>query len=102
MERAVARAGIVGNRIRRNVKDCQGSAHCNQGCPTARRQSMNNSYVPRAIRQGARVYADCRAEKLLVSGGRAVGVTGRFVRGIGSQRPLMTVRAKKAVIVAAS
>jgi len=102
MEQAIGTLGIKGNRIRRNVKDCQGSAHCNQGCPTARRQSMNNSYVPRAIRQGARVYADCRAEKLLVSGGRAVGVTGRFVRGSGSPRPLMTVRARKAVILAAS
>ncbi|HVU03740.1 MAG TPA: GMC family oxidoreductase, partial [Polyangiaceae bacterium] len=103
MERAVEKLGIRGNRIRRNVKDCQGSAHCNQGCPTARRQSMNNSYVPRAIAKGARVYADCRAEKLLVEGGRAVGVLGRFVRGKrGGSPTLMTVRARKAVILAAS
>ena len=31
MEQAVARLGLSGNRIRRNVKGCEGSGHCNQG-----------------------------------------------------------------------
>lgn len=103
MEVAAQKLGIGGNRIRRNVAGCEGSAHCNQGCPTARRQSMNNSYVPRAIAQGARVYADCRAESFVVAGGRAVGVRARFrhreTRRVG---PPMTVTARRAVILAAS
>lgn len=103
MEQGVAKLGIKGNRIRRNVKDCQGSAHCNQGCPTARRQSMNNSYVPRAIANGARVYANCRAERLVVKGGRAAGVTGHFFdRNARRKGPAMAVVARKAVVVAAS
>jgi choline dehydrogenase-like flavoprotein len=103
MEQAVAKLGIKGNRIRRNVKDCQGSAHCNQGCPTARRQSMNNSYVPRSIAQGARVYADCRAERLVVQNGRARGVTGRFVDREGRRAaPTISVTARRAVVLAAS
>ena len=103
MERGVEKLGIRGNRIRRNVKDCQGSAHCNQGCPTARRQSMNNSYVPRAIAGGARIYANCRAERLVVKAGRAAGVKGRFHdREMGQAGPTMTVAARRAVIVAAS
>jgi choline dehydrogenase-like flavoprotein len=103
MERAVEKLGITGNRIRRNVEDCVGSAHCNQGCPTARKQSMNNSYIPRAIAAGARVYADCRAERVIVRDGRAGGVTGHFVdRGAGRPGPPITITARRAVIVAAS
>jgi choline dehydrogenase-like flavoprotein len=103
MEKAIARLGLVGNRIRRNVKDCQGSAHCNQGCPTARRQSMNNSYVPRAIAQGGRVYADCRAERLIVRDGRAAGVRATFIdRETRRKGPSMTVAARHAVVLAAS
>ncbi len=103
MERAIARLGLTGNRIRRNVKGCQGSAHCNQGCPTARRQSMNNSYIPRAVANGARVYADCRAERLVVRDGRAGGVTARF-RDRTTRRfgPAMTVAARRGVVLAAS
>jgi choline dehydrogenase-like flavoprotein len=103
MEEGVQKLGIKGNRIRRNVKDCQGSAHCNQGCPTARRQSMNNSYVPRAIAQGARVYANCRAERVVRDGGRAAGVTGRFFDHETRRRgPAIRVVARRAVVVAAS
>jgi choline dehydrogenase-like flavoprotein len=102
MEQAVSTLGWKGNRIRRNVKDCQGSAHCNQGCPTARRQSMNNSYVPRAIAQGARVYANCRAEQVILKNGRAAGVTGRFGARGAEPGPRITVTARRAVIVAAS
>ena len=97
MEQAVATLGWKGNRIRRNVKDCQGSAHCNQGCPTARRQSMNNSYVPRAIAQGARVYADCRAERLVIKNGRAAGVAGRFGARGAAPGPSITVRARSSL-----
>jgi choline dehydrogenase-like flavoprotein len=99
----VERLGLRGNEIRRNVVDCQGSAHCNQGCPSARRQSMNVSYVPRAVAGGARVYATCRAERLIVRAGRAAGVRGRFFDSICRERgPKLVVHARHAVVLAAS
>src|SRR5690606_33018435 len=70
MQLGVEAIGARGNRIQRNVKDCQGSAHCNQGCPTGRKQSMDVSYVPRALERGARLYAQCRAETILSKSGR--------------------------------
>jgi choline dehydrogenase-like flavoprotein len=95
--------GLRGNKIRRNVRGCRGSAHCGQGCPTGQRQSMNVSFIPRALSAGARLYATCRAERLLTRGGRAVGVTGRFRdRASGRVGPPLTVRARHAVVVAAS
>jgi choline dehydrogenase-like flavoprotein len=101
MREAVRALGMSGHEIRRNVKNCQGSAHCNQGCPTASRQSMNVSFVPRAIEHGARVYANCRAERLLNAKGRASGVAARFVAN-GRKGPRLTVHARHAVVVAAS
>jgi len=103
MRTATERLGIAGNLIRRNVKDCEGSAHCNQGCPTARRQSMNVSYVPRAVEAGARVYATCTATSLTTRQGRATGVVGRFRDPLsGEEGPLLRVAARRAVLCAAS
>lgn len=103
MELAVERLGITGNRIRRNVEDCQGSAHCNQGCPTARRMSMNNSYVPRAVADGARVYATCKADSIVIESGRAVGVRGYFFDPVTKRRGTrFEARARHAVLLAAS
>ncbi len=91
--------GIGGNWIQRNVKGCEGKARCLQGCPTERKQSMNVSYIPRAIAAGARLYPTCRARRLQVKGGRAIGVEAEFVDRPGKS---LFVEARRAVIVAAS
>jgi len=103
MRTAVERLGLRGNLVRRNVDGCRGSAHCNQGCPTARKQSMDVAYVPRALEAGARVYATCRAERISKKGGRATGVEAEFRDPIGRRRgPRLRVRARHAVLLAAS
>jgi choline dehydrogenase-like flavoprotein len=103
MRESVRVLGWRGNEIRRNVRGCRGSAHCNQGCPTAQRQSMNNSYVPRSIRAGARLYATCNIDRILKTSARAVGVSGRFVDPESGRRgPRFVARARHAVVIAAS
>jgi choline dehydrogenase-like flavoprotein len=103
MEQAAARLHWRGNRIRRNVADCDGSAHCNQGCPNARKQSMDNTYVPRALARGARLYATCTARELIAEGGRAAGVIAEFRdRERGLRGPRLRVHARSAVVLAAS
>ena len=103
MRAGVEATGIKGNLIRRNVRACKGRARCLQGCPTDQKQSMNVSYIPRSIKAGARVYAECRAEKLVTRKGRAAGVVGQFVeRTTGEKGPKIHVEARQAVIVAAS
>lgn len=103
MEKGVTATGARGNWVRRNVKDCRGSAHCAQGCPTESRQSMNVSYIPRSLRAGARLYAGCRADKLITRGDLATGVRGRFRHPLTGERGAkLTIRARRAVIVAAS
>jgi len=103
MKRAAEKLGLPGKPMRRNAKNCQGSGECLQGCPNEARQSMDVSYVPRAMRDGARLHAMCRATKVRIERGRAVGVEG-VVIDPETKRPhgRFFIRARRAVIVAAS
>ena len=47
--------GIESEPIARNVRGCRGSGECFTGCRARAKQSMDISYVPAAIRAGARV-----------------------------------------------
>lgn len=94
--------GWTSNPTRRAVDGCERTARCNQGCATARKQSMDQTYIPRVIHEGARLYSECRVERIIESSGRAVGVIGRFrdpVKGTPSRR--LRVHARRAVVLAA-
>lgn len=101
-ERGCQALGWDAAPTKRAVIDCQASARCNQGCPDGRKQSMEVTYIPRALADGARLYATCRAERVLVRGGRAFGVEGRFREPVtGRLGPKLRVRAKRGVLLAA-
>ncbi len=85
----------------RNVRNCQGSAECFTGCRTRAKRSTDTSYVPAAIRAGARVYTSVRAEQVVMQGRRATGVTGHVVEPFSwSQRGPVTIEAKTVVLAA--
>jgi len=88
---------VVPNR--RNQLHCAGTSSCSSGCPTGAKQSMLVTSVPRALAQGARLFADCRVDRITRSGAAVTGVTGHVVRPGGRRGPRLTVRAR-AVIVA--
>jgi hypothetical protein len=71
--------GYSGGFLPRNAKDCEGYGVCAYGCPSGAKQSVNVSFIPDAVRAGADVYTRCRAERILVKGGKAVGVRGHFL-----------------------
>lgn len=56
---------------------CVGTNNCILGCPTGGKQSALVSTMPRAMRAGARCLTEVRVERLIVEGGRCVGVVGR-------------------------
>jgi choline dehydrogenase-like flavoprotein len=97
MKLGAERLGWKGHAIRRNVLDCQGSGRCLEACPTQRKQSMEKTYLPRAVQLGARVLADHEVRVVDTSGARAVGVSGR--RSDGSP---FRVAARQGVVLAAS
>ncbi|MEZ4338500.1 MAG: GMC family oxidoreductase N-terminal domain-containing protein [Sandaracinaceae bacterium] len=91
MAEGAAAMGLPGRAIHRNTRGCKGNARCLQGCPEGARQSMDVSYVPRAIEDGARLHTGCRVERVVMRKGRAVAVEGKG----------FSFRARRAVIVAA-
>ncbi|HVY60302.1 MAG TPA: GMC family oxidoreductase, partial [Planctomycetota bacterium] len=85
----------------RNQRHCMGSNNCAFGCPTGGKQSMLVSYLPRALAAGARIYADCRVEKVLVEAGRARSVRARLVDPATRRPgPALRARARRAVVLA--
>jgi choline dehydrogenase-like flavoprotein len=78
--------GLHGESIPRNAVDCRGTGVCAFGCPRDAKQSMNVSYVPRAIRAGARVHVRARADRLLRDGGRVIGLVADRLDGQGRRR----------------
>jgi choline dehydrogenase-like flavoprotein len=78
-ERGATALGWDGARIARNERGCLGTGVCVFGCPQDAKQAMHVSYVPRALAAGTRLYTRCRVGRILLSGGKAVGVVGRFV-----------------------
>jgi choline dehydrogenase-like flavoprotein len=97
MKRGAEKLGWKAHAIRRNVVDCQGSGRCLEACPTKRKQSMERTYLPRAVSLGARVLPDHEVRVIETSAARAVGVSGR--RADGSP---FRVHARRGVVLAAS
>lgn len=101
------RAGIEalgwhGEAVPQARKGCVRSGYCMQGCSYDAKQSMLVTYVPRALRAGARVYSDCRVESIEVEGGRAAGVTASLLdRATGRPHGARLAVKARAVVLAA-
>lgn len=82
----------------RNQLHCAGSNNCTNGCPTGAKRSMLVTSIPRALNRGARLFADCRVDRITRSGRKVTGVEARFVRPGGRRGPRLTVRARVVVV----
>jgi choline dehydrogenase-like flavoprotein len=101
------RLGYSGHVLPRNAGGCTQCSACPQGCPIRAKRSMDVSYLPRAVRAGARILAGVEAGRIRFEGCRAVGLdcrigTPRLATGgpPGSERDFV-VRARRGVICAA-
>ncbi len=79
VRRGAERLGYASAPLKRNVRNCHGCGVCCFGCPSGAKQSMDVSYVPKAVAAGARVLSGCRAVRLVASGARIVAVEGHVV-----------------------
>ncbi len=67
--------------LARNAPGCDGQGLCAFGCPTDAKRSTNVSYVPRALAAGATCATGARVERVILEGGRAVGVEASTAAG---------------------
>lgn len=89
--------------MRRYTKGCEGRGRCMLGCSAGRKQSLDRAMLPSVLSAGS-VIVDCApVSRILFEGRRAVGVTGTFTHPLTRTKGIpFTVRARRAVIVAAS
>jgi choline dehydrogenase-like flavoprotein len=95
--------GISMKSMRRNTKGCRGAARCNFGCPHGAKMSVDVAFLPDAVRHGATIVSDALVERIDIRGGRARGVSGRFLDGVtGEPRVRFEVRAKVVIVACGS
>jgi choline dehydrogenase-like flavoprotein len=87
---------IIPNR--RNQLHCAGTNNCTNGCPTGAKRSMLVTHVPWALARGARLFADCRVDRITRDGRKITGVSGRFVRPGGRPGPRLTVHSRAVIV----
>lgn len=92
--------GYSGEVLTRNADGCKASGRCFLGCPRNAKRSTNVSFVPRALELGARLFTGARAERILLEGGRAVGVEASVDAPGERRRRRLTVRAPNVVLAA--
>lgn len=80
--------------LQRNAPACDGQAVCDFGCPSDARRSTNIAYIPPALNRGAVLFTGMKAERLLIEGGRTVGLIAKGDRG----RVRLRVRARAVVL----
>jgi choline dehydrogenase-like flavoprotein len=103
MKKGADAMGVRSNIILRNVVGCEATARCLQGCPGARKQSMDRSFIPYALQRGARVYSGAEAQRVTNESGRATGVLARLLGPEGKPTgTTLRIQARKGVIIAAS
>ncbi|MBW2426785.1 MAG: GMC family oxidoreductase [Deltaproteobacteria bacterium] len=93
--------GIESEPIARNVRGCRGSGECFTGCRSRAKQSMDVSYVPAALRAGARVLTSVQVQEVRRSGHRVTGVAGQVVAPFGGDTSHRFRIDAKAVVLAA-
>ncbi len=97
IKRGAEKLGYKSGPISRNVKNCEGCGVCAFGCPTDAKQAMHVSYIPLASQYGAKIYSNCRAERLIFSDGLLSGVEGAFLNN--EDKPFKRIRVNSKVTV---
>jgi choline dehydrogenase-like flavoprotein len=82
--------------LARNAPGCDARGLCCFGCPTDAKRGTNLTYIPHALRHGARLFYHARVERVLLEGRRAVGVEAWSVGG--ERRHRIAVRARTVVL----
>jgi len=96
-----AKLGIPFHSMRRNTVGCNGCGRCNFGCPHVAKMSVDVAYLPRAVRAGAQIWSDCLVDRVVMDGGRAIGVRGHVLDGPnGKPGSAIDVRAPRVIVSA--
>ena len=88
--------GLEAKPLSRNAKGCEGLGVCAFGCPSGAKQSMDVSYVPRALDAGCTLISSCKATALILKLNQARGV--KAVCNYNGQVSEIEIEAQKVVL----
>ena len=91
--------GWKGDTFHRNANQCYGSGFCDLGCAYNAKQSAAITFIPLATARGARVYTECRVDRVTYAAGRATGVEGTCLDA--ERRPTVPFRVDADLVVIA-
>lgn len=100
VRRGTEKLGWSGFITKHNREGCVQSGFCILGCSYDAKQSMLVTYVPRADASDARIYANARADRIELEGGRARRVIGSVVDHSGRELAKIRVDAKVVLLAA--
>lgn len=82
----------VPNHNRNN--NCAGCGFCELGCKLDSKNNVLKIYIPLAIKAGARIYSDCKVNRVIVENKKAVGVVGEVFNSETKKKHKVVVRSK--------
>ncbi|MFH1874797.1 MAG: GMC family oxidoreductase [Pseudomonadota bacterium] len=100
-EQGLKKLGHELKPLQRNAPNCCGSGVCCFGCPTNAKESANLNYLPAALEQGAKLYTNCRAYRIVYHKRHATEVLGEFKDPV-TYKKTGKIKIKAKVIVCAA
>lgn len=83
--RGIRNLGWSGGPVKRNADGCVGCGACVAGYPVDAKKATHLSYLPIAIKAGAKLYKRAKAEKILIKNWRVKGVLATWIEGNGKK-----------------
>jgi len=71
--------GMSNGMLMHNMINCRGCGRCAFGCPHDAKQAVHLNFIPSAIKHGARIYANARAEHITVDGDTVTQIEGSII-----------------------
>ncbi|MBT6435835.1 MAG: GMC family oxidoreductase [Deltaproteobacteria bacterium] len=93
--------GFNAYNVPRNADGCQRTGACSYGCPFNAKQGALLTYIPRAMKAGAKFYTNCRVGKIVHKQGVYANVEG-VIHDRETGAPRANIKVKSKVLVTAA
>lgn len=77
--------------------NCAGCGFCELGCKLDSKNNVLKIYIPLALKNGAKIYSDCKVEKILLDGNKVSGVKGEITNHETKKKYRIFVKSKVVV-----
>jgi len=84
----------------RNTNSCVGCGSCFRSCDIGAKNSTDMTFIPAAIKNGAQVFSNFKADKILFKGDKAIGVEGIIISEFYKAKGSFKIEAENIIISA--